>query len=1165
MSAVKKNSALRKNFLRTVCGSMGRFLAIALIIALGAAMYTGLRTTRDAMVLTARRYLDRNLFYDFRILNTYGFEEQDIRALSRTEGIAAAEGCYSADVLADTGSEKDAVFRVHSLPLALNTAELVCGRMPTHTGECVADEFYFTEADLGTVINLSEANGPDTLDTFSGREFTVVGIVRTPLYINFERGSTSIGTGKVSAYLYVLPSCFNLPVYTEAYLRMEGSYDIYSDAYTAAADAETPAVEEAAQAAADARKARICDDASAELAEAEQQYEDGLAEYESQRADAEAQLSEAAAEIADGQAQIDENRALLEENEAALQTAEAQIAAGQRELSAGQSTLNAKKKQAFAELDAAAADLADKRRQAEDGLAQVTDGIAQATDGIAQIDDGLAQIADAEAQIEKYWPYLSAGLPAAKTAAATAQRAAEKAAEASAAVPGDEVLKKAAEDAAALNDAAQQALAGLEAKYDEMAAARETLPSQKAALEAARQTASETLDTLYATQAELEDGLAQIAAGEQELARQRASADAQLASAQAEIDSGKKKLSASRSQAESGRARLEDGRAQLADAEAELAAGRAEYESARSEADKGFAEAEAELDDAARQIADARAQIEEIADPDVYVLDRTTNIGYSCFEGDADIVRNVSKVFPVFFFLIAALVCMTTVDKMVDEERGQIGTLKALGYTDGSILSKYLLYAGSAALAGSLLGCLAGTLGFPAILWKAYSIMYCMPAKTDLYVNMPLCAVMTAGYTLAMLAVAYFSCRMTLRAVPAELIRPKSPPAGKRLLAERLFFWKYLPFLHKVTFRNIFRYKKRLFMTLIGVGGCTALLVTGFGFRDSIMDVAEIQFEDLTHYDLQVNFSVGLPEPNRELFRLVGGQYGAQTWFLYLGSVDCTDGSRTKSTSLAIPFDPLDGVWNLVCDGEPLPMPGEGEVLVSKGLAESLGLSPGDRITATDAEMKQLSLTVSGVFDNHVYTYLIVSPETVLAQWGEVPDPQTSLLTVPDDADASAVGAVLAHEDHVIAVNVTSSLLDWVSGVMSSLNAIVVLLVGMAAGLAFIVLYNLTNININERIREIATINVLGFRKKETWSYLFRESLVLAFLGSLLGLVLGKLLHAFVMDNIRIDMMNFPVRVTPMSYLISVALTMVFAVLVNVALTSRLERINMAEALKSGE
>ena len=503
--------------------------------------------------------------------------------------------------------------------------------------------------------------------------------------------------------------------------------------------------------------------------------------------------------------------------------------------------------------------------------------------------------------------------------------------------------------------------------------------------------------------------------------------------------------------------------------------------------------------------------------------------------------------------------------RMIEEERTQIGTLKALGYSNGAIISKYMIYAGSGAVLGCGLGLVIGSTFFPILLWTVYKIMLHIQPHVVLTIDWPLCIAVVAVYTGVMLFVTWYCCRRTLREEPAELIRPKAPELGKKILLERLPIWKHISFLNKVTIRNIFRYRQRLAMMLVGIGGCTALLVTGFGLRDSIVNVVDYQFRDVSPYDLQVYFQ---KEPTQEEYQKFCEEIkdlSDSTLLYHQSSVEISAENQTREVYMITAEDGIENFQYFRRNGEDLPLPGEDEVLLSIGVAEAMGIQEGDTIRIKNADMQVLNLRVSGIYENYVYNYAVVAPRTIENQWGAAPERLMAYVNIPEGQDPHLTTAQIMNLDSVMNVTVSEDMAEMVKAMMQAMDLLNVVIVTCAGLLAVIVIYNLTNINIKERIREIATIKVLGFNASETAAYVFKENMILTVAGTALGLVLGNLLLNFVMSQVKIDMVWFKAVVLPLSYLWSVLLTFLSSCAVNFIFYFKLDKINMAEALKSVE
>ncbi len=548
-----------------------------------------------------------------------------------------------------------------------------------------------------------------------------------------------------------------------------------------------------------------------------------------------------------------------------------------------------------------------------------------------------------------------------------------------------------------------------------------------------------------------------------------------------------------------------------------------------------------------------------IEKPSTYVLTRNENAGYMSFENDTAIIGAVANIFPIFFIMIAILVCITTMTRMVDEERTQIGVIKAMGFSNGKIMSKYLLYAGSATVLGWAVGFLLCTWGLPKIFWLAYNSIYDFaPIK---FVFDGTLAVLTLVLSLVfILGSTFISCRRELVSVPATLIRPRSAKSGKRVFIERITpLWKRFSFLQKITLRNMFRYKQRALMMLIGISCCTGLLVTAFGIHDSMIDIGDIQYTDIQKYDLEVSLHEG---KNADELSSVAGI--TDTLTLYTDHVDLKAEESLNSVNL-LSFgkaDNLSNYWDFHSGEDTVAMPELGEAIISPKVAEKLGLSVGDSVELRNSDMQSGTVKVSGIFDNHIYDYIVVSEETYTELFGEAEANTVYLLC---DGDIEALASELTALKSVSGVTQLSLFGATVTDALTCLNYIIWLVVFFSAALAFIVIFNLTNINLAERSREIATVEVLGFYPKETESYVLKENLLLSAFAALLGLPLGKLFHLLVMSMVKIDLIHFNNVVHPLSYILAFIGTILFALIINRIMRRSIDKINMAESLKAVE
>lgn len=1041
---VMKKNAMRKNLTQSIMKSLGRYIAIVAIIALGASMFVGLLMTKSDMVATGQKFMDEQNMFDLRLMNSYGWDQEHLDAVSGIEGIVDVEGLIYLDAVAKVGDAgEDSVYRFYSIPETVNRIDLRGGRMPESPDECLAEGYHVDDSILGTTVTISETNEEDTLESMVYETYTIVGYVATPLYMDMNHGTTSVGNGSLASYFFVPRDGLDVDYYTEINITIPGEYDVYSKAYHDAMEAMADYLEPLLQPLADDRLRDVRAEALEEYSDGLEEYIDGAEEFIEGKAEAEQELAEAEQELLDAQQQIADNEQMLEDGEE-------QIAAAKETLKESEKTLQESKK-------TLASSKASAYKQASQQIQSLLKDIAALQGGDSSGDEG-------EEQEE---------------------------------VSLDDVLEM-----------------------------------------------MEDVVSMTATQAVM---------------------DAEFAAADAQIEAGEAQIAAGYLEIELQEQEIADGWIALEEAKLDLEDGWEEFYEGKEEAEAEIADAQAELAEAKIELDDAWDQIYAMQENDVFILDRTSNVGYNSLDSSSDIVQGVSRVFPAFFLLVAALVCITTMTRMIDEERTQIGTLKALGYSEGAIISKYLIYAGSGAVVGCGLGVIVGSVAFPSILWEAYKIMLYITDGIVLRFNWWLCGAVVAAYTIVMLLVTWYCCRCALQEEPAELIRPKAPAAGKKIFMEYLPFWHRISFLNKVTIRNILRYRQRLAMMMVGIGGCTALLVTGFGLRDSITTVVDYQFEEVTTYDMAVYFNDGqTPEEQKRFLRKTDGLV-SDTMFYHQSSIELDFNNQTKEIYLIAAESGVEKFIDLHTNSETISLPGINEVVLSVGAAEAMGIDIGDTVQMRDAELQVLTLTVSGIYDNHVYNYAIVSPATMEAQWGEPPLKQMAFVKVAEGQKAHEVSAKISGLEDVMNVAVSEDLASMVGNMMDALDLVVWVIVFCAGLLAAIVLYNLTNININERIREIATIKVLGFNATETAMYVFKENLTLSGIGSVVGIGLGYLLLLFVMSQIKIDMVWFKAVVMPASYILSVVLTMLAAVIVDFIFYFKLDKINMAEALKSVE
>lgn len=815
---------LKKSSLREIVRNRGRFFAVLLIIALGVGFFTGLRALRPSIITTLSDYYSESSFYDYKLLSTLGFSDDGPELIRESDGIRDAEGALSKDVLINFNGKEIAVC-VRSMPERLNKIRLIEGRLPSAEGECVADSDYFKSEDIGKILKISDSSKDSAEYAFTVKEFVIVGIAKSPLYINKDRGTTDISDGLIDAFIYSTRESFKAGYFTEIYATVISNEELYSEAYNSLISQLKPEVEAAAQ-------------------------------------------------------------------EAALLRRDSMVEESRR--------------------------------------------------NIRLFPSFFTPMPEAE----------QAGIPIPKVSS--------------------------------------------------------------------------------------------------------------------------------------------------------------------------------------------------------YVLTRSENPGYVAFDQDSVIVDNISVIFPAFFFMVAVLVCITTMTRTVDEQRTQFGTWKAMGYTSGQVSSKYLSHSLAQGLFGSVLGYFCGTCFLPDIFWSAYCTTYNF-SKDLIYIFNPAMLALSVLVSLSCtVGVTAVCCGRTLKETTASILRPKAPKAGKRIGLEYLFFWRRLSFLRKVSLRNAILYKRRFIMMVIGISGCTALILTGFGILDSVKNVPSYQFEEVTPYDAKLTFTDYISEDESEKL----GEMVSSALFLTETSSDISFGDKSKEIRITFAHGPIDKFINTGS----VPYPEDGEILVSKGIANVLGLSEGDEVTVVDSSYNKTKLQVKGIFKNYIGDYAFVSAASMekLADSNEPNGAYVFFNGTDSVSDLNSLGFISY-------ISQNSSTREQIEKSFESLNLIVIMIVICAGALAFIVIYNLININISERIREIAMLKVLGFRTGETNSYIFREVNLLVGIGALSGLLLGKYLHYFVMAQIKPDGICFDCRINWQSYLQSFAVTLIFALIVKLYMRRKIKAINMAECLKSVE
>jgi len=1215
-------NAMQKDFWREIGHTRSRFFSIMILVALSVAFLSGLKATAPDMKHTGDDYLDSLHLADIQVLSTLGLTDEDIAALRAQDKIEDAEGEYVIDAFASSDS-LDAVVKVLSLTdRGISDVLLREGRMPERADECVVEENMLSLMSISIGDTITLTPGDDLSDALAQDTYTVVGTVRSPVYLAVERGTSTLGSGTVKAYLYLPREAFTLDYYTAAYVRVSGAEEMtaFYDDYDDYIDDVIDSLEDFGDARAILRHDELVDEATEKLDDAQKELDDAKAEADKELGDARKELADARKELDDGWKEYDDGKQELADSRVKLDDAKAeledgeqeyadgvkkydqavrdyekgqkdyadgvkdyekgaqQLADGADELEAGKEKLDEGQKQLDAlgntvagalqndpnyagvtggtiidelgrgdENTAAATDAAlDKMRaQLEGGIAQAQQGLAKIDAGIEQCDEGLAKI---DAALEQ----LGASPDNEEARAALEQQRADTAAQRSA------LVQQRGKVSAQLSELQSQLAALSTVSSGSIAANKQQLDQGRADYESGKQ-------QLSAGYRDLRDGKKELDKAKKELdeaPQKLADAKQELADARKELDDGWKEYY-------DGEEKYADGEKELADAYRELTDGEKDYREGLREYEDGKAEADEKIADAEEKIADARRKVADIESCEWYLFSRSYNPGYTGYGQDADRMANLASVFPVIFFLVAALVCLTTMTRMVEEQRVQIGSLKAMGYSGLAISRKYLLYGLLPSLTGGMFGLVIGYILFPKMIFTAYQIMYQMP-NIELRAYGGISAYSLLAAVACTTIATLWACLATLRETPASLMRPRTPKAGKRVFLEYIKpLWRKMSFTHKVTARNLFRYQKRFWMTVIGIGGCTALIIAGFGMRSSLLFTMSRQYDDLFHYSAQVTLSSNvLPEERQAVEDFLAGDSRV------VNDVPCTASSATVITSSysttayveVMEAGEIGKVIDLLdCKtGEPITMEDTG-VYIDQKLSELLKVSVGDTFFL-DGDARG-DVTVAGIYEHYTGHFIYMTPSYYEQTLHADSEPNAYLMNfTSDDTDTcNAIFEKLLSMNGVVTTSRMRDTQDTYMHSMERVDFVVIIIILAAAALAMVVLFNLSNINITERQRELATIKLLGFYDKEVSAYVYRENIVLTVFGILMGCFMGHWLHIYLVRSTEIDLMMFGRQTAPSAYVYAAILTMLFSVLVNVLAHFKMKKIDMVESLKSAE
>lgn len=1197
-----KKKALRKDFYMEIRKSMGRFLSIFFIVAIGCAFFAGIRSSEPDMRYSGDAYFDRKNLMDLQVISTMGLTDEDVEAIEKLDGIEKAEAGYSVDALCTEG-DNQIVMHVMSLLPSMNQVQVENGRLPEKSDECVVDADFLSKSTLkiGDRVTLSSGTDKPVTDSLKEDTFTIVGSVSSPCYIGFQRGSTTIGSGNISAFLCVPEESFCMEVYTEIYAQVKGAEKLtaFTDQYDQRIDSVMKEVEAIKEEREKARYDEIVTEASEKLADAEKEITDAEAELEQGKAEAQEKLTaareklenaqkeleQAKKELASSQAKIASSKEELEQAQKELNESSGKIAAGEKELnekSIALATLKEQKdtlqgqlaalEQQKEELSGQKTTLEAQKRTLQEGQKNLLDTQAVLQQQISRLKaekedlnaEGI-RLSEEKETLQKEYEELKSQYEASGDTEILKQVEAKKA-------QLDEVNAKIAENSAKI----EQNKTLLETVESQMDPLEEKLVQMKNGLE---QTET-ALEKISAGLSEIEAGQEQMQTGLTQMESYISSGEFQLQAAREQLESGKNQILSGQRQIEDARKRIADGEEQIQagikqiqDGETGLADGWIEYQDGERQANAEIADGEAQIADAKVQLADAKKEIEQIEKPTWYIYDRSHLPEYSGYGDNADRMKAIGEVFPLIFFLVAALISLTTMTRMVEEERTLIGTLKALGYSKKSIAAKYLGYAVLATLTGGIFGVMIGEKILPYIIITAYKIMYRHLPDVEIPYNLYYGVLACVAALLCTVAATIFSCMKELKEQTAELMRPPAPKQGKRVFLEYIpFLWKRLNFTWKSTVRNLMRYKKRFFMTIFGIGGCMGLMLVGFGLKDSISSIVPLQYEDIQLYDGNVilQSDVTMQEKQEVYEALEKNSQVVATAEDLLQKITIEHDGVSKEVYLNVPEN-VEKFSDFVVlqdrtTKEKYQLTDKGAVLTEK-MAKELGVSAGDTVTIKEENEKERTVKISQICENYMSHYLYMTPAVYKAAYGKEPEYNSIYYRTEGRTtkEAESVGEAALKLDGALSVSYTTELRQQVDDMLQSLDIVIVVLIISAGMLAFVVLYNLNNINITERKRELATLKVLGFYDKEVTEYVYRENILLTLIGSVFGMLLGKILHRFIIVTVEIDSVMFGRNINTISFVYAFLLTVVFSLFVNGVMYFKLKKINMVESLKSVE
>lgn len=1067
-----KKLFLKNNF-KTISKTRRRFLSILVMAFLGIGFFAGLVAASPDMRDSLDKYVDNSNLFDVKVISTLGVTDEDVDEIKKIDGIETVYGMQTKDSLVKF-DDKESICKVIEYCENMNVPNLIIGKLPENSNECLLDSGYSISEDLEsyigkTIVLENDDEDSDGNSIFTVKELKIVGIVESPIYISSERGNTSIGSGNISFYIYTKDDVINMDYYTEIYATIKGTKELVtnSDEYLSLVDPVIQKIEDIKSEREIARYDSLVNEANRKIDEAQKEYDDKKAEVENELNNAEKQIN-------DAKAQINSSEKELENSE--------------KEIATQETNLEKQFKEADNQIQEAEAQISIKEAELEKVKEELEANKKEINSAIDKIDTGISE---------------------AKT-----------------------YLNALQEQKDTLVDTSR-----IDAKIQETQATIHDFESQKSELE----------NKLKLAQEQITSDQTQIKNAKNEIKEKKATLATNKNAVYKKIENAKKEITKGKSDLES--AKIEINKKQ-------------------QEFEDGKKEAETKLNEAQTKINNAKDEIRKIEKSKWYIQDRLDNSGYVNIFDAIKTMSNIAKMFPVIFYLVAVLISLSSMTRMIEEERVEIGTLKSLGYTNMQIISKYVSYAFFACIIGGFIGMTVGFYLLPNIVWSLYSMLYTIPEFYATYrLGVGLLGILSSFICIggATIIVAYNE----LKEMPSVLMRPKSPKMGKKIILERIkFVWKRMNFSKKVTARNIFRYKKRAIMTIVGIAGCTGLMLTGFGLRDSVIDIPSSQFGGIFKYESSVSLSD--TEGINELKEYLDSNENVENY----KEICATTGKlvNEKSSYDITTFIPngnegFDQVCKLtdISNGKEIQLSDKG-ILITDKVAEFLNINPGDEVTLFDSYDIEHKVKVDAIVENYVEHYAYMS-RNFYEENIKTYETNMALINTKDisDEEQNKISEELLNINGVASVQVSSKLVESVSDMLNTMNYVVIILIVASALLAFVVLYNLANINIGERQREIATLKVLGFYDKEVDNYINKETIIFTCIGVIVGLVFGIFLTNAIIASVEIDKLRFINQVNFNSYIYSALITIIFSLIVNFIIHFTLKKIDMIESLKSVE